>query len=166
MKLNKHCYKCKTTKSLDCFCKSQWVCKLCHAERQRAYRRTLRGFLDQKYTAMSKRVRGKDRNCLKTVKGLPILPRNEFLNWAYNQPELATMFDRYKNSKFDFKLCPTIDRINPREGYIISNMRFLTQSENAKGSQWNNKGLTKNRPYQNLKARLNYRKRQEAKEAA
>ncbi len=133
MKLTRRCWDCKQIKDyLKDFCRNQWTCRPCHTKRQRAYRRTLRGFLDQKYTAMSKRVRGKDRNCIKTAMGLPILPRAEFIAWAYKQPVLEPMFTEYVNHQFDFKWCPTIDRINPKEGYLPENMQFLYQSANAK----------------------------------
>src|SRR3974390_1975749 len=103
----------------------------------RYYRRTLRGFLDQKYTAMSRRIRGKDKNCVSTVKGLSIIPRQLFLSWAYQQPELEILFKQYKKANWNFKLCPTIDRINTTKGYEFGNMRFITQSENAKGAALN-----------------------------
>jgi len=130
-----------------------------HALWARKYRRTLKGFIEAKYSAMSKRVRGKDKNCLNTVAGLPIISRKEFYSWTYTQPNIFILFKDYKDSNFQFKLCPTIDRIDPTKGYVISNMRFITQSENAKGSRWNNKGLTKNKDYRNMKARLNYKNR-------
>jgi hypothetical protein len=108
-----------------------------HAEWARAYRRTLKGFLETKYTAMQKRIQGKDKNCLRTVQGLPIVSRELFYDWAAQQTQLYSMFWSYECSGWDFKLCPTIDRINPRRGYELDNMRFVTQSENAKGSTWN-----------------------------
>lgn len=99
---------------------------------QRGYRRTLKGFLDQKYTAMSRRVRGKDRNCLNTVAGLPILARKDFYEWCNLKKELGEMFDKYQSSNFNFYWCPTVDRIDPTKGYIVENMQFLYQHENAR----------------------------------
>lgn len=102
-----------------------------HAKAMRNYRRTLKGFMDQKYTTMSKRVRGKDRNCKNTATGLPIISRKVFYQWAEKQENLKPRFEKYKQENFEFKWCPTIDRINPKEGYIIGNIQFLYQSENA-----------------------------------
>ncbi len=139
----RRCWMCKRTKTRDSFSKGQNHCRPCHTIWQRNYRRTLRGFLDQKYTAMQKRVRGKDRNCLATIAGLEIMPRHEFITWALSQTTLLPMFECYKASNWQFKLCPTIDRIDPTVGYVIGNIRFLTQSENAKGSCWNRATLSK-----------------------
>lgn len=81
---------------------------------------------------MSKRVRGKDRNCAHLMTGMPIVPRDEFIGWAYLQPVLPGLFAAYEAADWDFKLCPTIDRIDPSNGYMFGNMQFITQSENSK----------------------------------
>lgn len=128
----KHCYRCKATYDSATFHKNQTVCKVCHAWRMRQYRRTLQGFLDQKYTAMSKRVRGLDTNCLHTVKGLPILSRQEFYSWCEAQSQLETMFAKYARSGFKFRWCPTVDRIDGSKGYTVDNMQFLYQFQNAR----------------------------------
>jgi hypothetical protein len=131
-----------------------------HAKWARVYRRTLKGFLESKYTAMQKRVNGQDRNCLKTVAGLPIIPRNQFYIWARQQTSLYTLFWTYECSGWQFKLCPTIDRIDPTKRYIIGNMRFITQSENAKGAAWNRpRTVFLSREEVNKRARESYRLR-------
>ncbi len=132
-----HCSMCKLTKPRSEFHKNQSTCKPCHVLRQRQYRRTIRGFLDQKYTAMSKRVRGKDSRCAHIMNGMDIISRSSFIEWAYEQPTLKRLFRQYKQSNWDFKICPTVDRIDPTRGYTFDNMRFITQSENAK-HRWDN----------------------------
>lgn len=102
----------------------------------RQYRRTLRGFLDQKYTVMSKRVRGKIANRGTTCVGLPIVSRKEFIDWAYQQAYLIPMFEKYKQSGWKRNLCPTIDRIDNSKGYLIDNMQFLTMIDNLKKDSW------------------------------
>lgn len=132
MKSDRRCWKCDKVKRYPAdFYKNQWCCKPCHALQSREYRRTLRGFLDQKYTAMSRRVRGKDKNCLNTATGLSIVTRKEFIDWSLDQPCLTSMFEKYKSTNFNFYWCPTIDRINPKEGYVFGNMQFLYQHINA-----------------------------------
>lgn len=126
-----HCSLCQKTKLREEFHRNQTTCKSCHTIRQREYRHTLRGFLDQKYTAMSRRVRGKDRNCAHLMTGLPILPRKDFIVWAYAQENLVGLFTAYRNSGWDFKLCPVIDRLDEKRGYELGNIRFITQSENS-----------------------------------
>lgn len=151
MSLNsRNCMKCKKNLDISNFYKNQYKCKVCHKLWMRHYRRTFRGFLDQKYTAMSKRVRGKDRNCLFTVAGLPIITREQFLTWSYEQKELPALFEAYKDSNWDFKLCPTIDRIDSTKGYIFGNIQYLTQSNNSK----KNKGIKRIKRIVNMNVNL------------
>lgn len=133
-----------------------------HARWARAHRRTLKGFLESKYTAMSKRVRGLDKNCLRTVAGLPIVDRQTFYDWAKEQTQLYSLFWTYECSGWDFKLCPTVDRIDPKNGYVLGNMRFVTQSDNASRSRWNHVySQTEDAIYQRVryKAKLSSRQR-------
>lgn len=112
-------------------CEQQYNSKY-HAKAMRKYRKTFRGLLDQKYTSMSKRVRGKDRNCLNTVKGLPIIPREQFIAWATKNAEYASLYKEWQISGYLRNLTPTIDRIDSTKGYIFPNMQFLTFIDNQR----------------------------------
>lgn len=99
-------------------------------------RRTLRGFLDEKYHAMTLRVSGKPTNRYSSAVGLPIISKDTFLTWAYAQGDLVPMFEKYKQSGWERNLCPTIDRINNLKGYTIDNIQFLTMVDNLKKDNW------------------------------
>ena len=46
------------------------------------------------------------------------------------------LYEQWAKSGFDRRLTPSIDRIDNSEGYIASNMRWVTLSENSsKGSK-------------------------------
>lgn len=42
------------------------------------------------------------------------------------------MFSTWEESKYNRKLTPTVDRIDSTLGYLESNMRWLTHSENSR----------------------------------
>ena len=100
------------------------------------YIRTLNGFIKIKYNRMRRRVMGQDEHG-HIYKGLPLLPREDFYEWVKTQKELPAMFDAYEKSGWAWALCPSIDRVNPKNGYVIGNMRFITMKENADAGRIN-----------------------------
>lgn len=64
--------------------------------------------------------------------GMEILKKEVFYRWALENPEFNKLYDEYKKSGFKMKLAPSIDREDSSVGYVISNMRFLTHSENSR----------------------------------
>lgn len=67
-------------------------------------------------------------------KGKYLLPRKEFYQWAINQDTFHKLWSVWVNSKYDRKLCPTVDRVDPKKGYELSNMEWITHSENSRRS--------------------------------
>jgi len=102
-----------------------------NAETKR-YEKTHNGYLMRKYRNMQSRVTGVQWKKAHLYLDLEILPREEFYKWALNSAEFFQLFDEYKKADFDRKLAPTVDRIDPKVGYVISNMRWLTHSENSR----------------------------------
>jgi len=96
------------------------------------YEKTYKGYLMRKYRNMQSRVTGVQSKKAHLYLGLEILPRDDFYDWALSSDEFYLLFESYKTSEFDRKLAPTVDRIDPKIGYIISNMRWLTHSENSR----------------------------------
>lgn len=97
----------------------------------REYRRTKQGLLANKYSQMSKRVRGKD-NRGKYYLGLPIVARHDFYCWALGCYEFHRLFENYKKSDWLLRLAPTINRIDSYKGYTFDNMEWVTFSENSR----------------------------------
>lgn len=54
------------------------------------------------------------------------------IHYAMSSGEFLVMFKTWEFNKYDRRLCPTVDRINPELGYILENMRWLTHSENSR----------------------------------
>lgn len=113
------------------------------ASRMREYNRTFHGRLQRAYTSMSWRVRGKDDRARSHV-GLPILTREEFYDWAYNDAEYKRLYKLWEAAGHPPRLTPSIDRIDTFKGYVIGNMQWLPHFENVAKS---NKFRSKNKSF-------------------
>lgn len=96
------------------------------------YERTPRGHLMRTYRNMLSRVTGVQKKKLHLYFGLNILDKDEFYEWSLNDPEYMNLWKVWAMSGYDRKLTPSIDRIDPTEGYELWNMRWLTHSENSR----------------------------------
>ena len=120
-------------------------------EYRKTYEKTPKGYLSRKYHAMNCRVNGIGSPEFiarhKNYMGLPLLSRQAFYLWALENKDFKKLFDDWKVSGFEAKLCPTVDRIDPKKGYVLSNMRWLTRSKN---SSLGNLGRPKKRKHEVL----------------
>ena len=66
--------------------------------------------------------------------GKEILEKEAFYCWINNNKDFHEMFEKYKESGFDMKLAPSIDRKSPSGGYVEDNMEIVTHSENSSRS--------------------------------
>lgn len=101
------------------------------------YERTKNGKLMRTYRNMQSRVRGILKKKRHLYEGLPILPRQDFYDWAKTSNEFHALFDGWVESGYQSGESPSVDRINPEEGYIIGNMRWLTHRENSRQTRAN-----------------------------
>jgi len=83
------------------------------------------------YSSMKDRVSGVISGKAHLYKGLPILPRGKFYLWSKNNEDFLRLYQSYVESQFDMKKAPSIDRIDPRGGYTLENMRWITHSHNS-----------------------------------
>ncbi len=96
------------------------------------YEKTKPGFLMRMYRNMQSRVTGVQHLKHHLYEGLELLPRGKFYGWANCNPIFHKLFDTWEKSGYDRKLTPSVDRIDPNKGYVISNMEFVTHSENSR----------------------------------
>lgn len=146
----RECRKCCKVKELQDFPKHpectdgrKFVCKACVYSRQkvqvkescnsaqRKYSKTEKGFLVRTYSNMLGRVKGLIKNKQHLYLGLEILSREDFYNWSITNPDFKKLLEDYKDSGYDMKLAPSIDRIDTSKGYILGNIRWMTHSENS-----------------------------------
>ena len=105
------------------------------------YWKTPKGKVMATYNNMNGRVRGIQKSKVHLYGGLGILPRDEFYAWALANEDYLQLFKDWVLSNHDRKLSPSIDRIDTSIGYELSNMRWLTHSENSRLgaiSKWGN----------------------------
>lgn len=97
-------------------------------------KRTPLGFLRRQYDIIKYRVSGKVKHTAYIYKDLPLCDRETFLNWAIKHPSFKKLFKTWLQNDCPNKLRPTVDRINPRQGYILTNMDWVSWSENTSRS--------------------------------
>lgn len=96
------------------------------------YERTKKGKLMRTYRNMQSRVCGILKKKSHLYKGLPILDRQEFYDWAMSSPDFHTLFDSWVASEYKCGASPSVDRIDPKKGYTIDNMQWLSHSDNSR----------------------------------
>lgn len=96
------------------------------------YEKTKKGFLMRTYRNMLSRVKGIQKKNFLGYYGLEILPKEEFYEWSLNNEDFHTIFEEWEKRGYEQKYSPSIDRIDPREGYYLLNMQWITVSENTK----------------------------------
>lgn len=108
------------------------VCKSCDKKRNRTYEKTPQGFLTSTYHNMQCRVRGQGNpRERKHYKGLPILPRATFYAWARENADFWRLFKLWTASGHRVKLAPSVNRLDPDDGYLLGNIEFITHSLNS-----------------------------------
>lgn len=65
-------------------------------------------------------------------KGLSILTREDFYNWAVDNTNFNSLFETWETDNYSRKLTPSVNRINPKLGYTLDNIEWITHSENSR----------------------------------
>jgi hypothetical protein len=147
----KICSKCRVNKPTSEFYKTihhkdglRSYCKYCAKIQNEQYRldhpncdkqwhldNPFESWISSTYASMKARILGKTDRA-EYYKGLPILSRQEWDKWVESQYDV--WFDIHNNWLITKKQkdLPSIDRIDPNQGYLVGNMRIITVSENSK----------------------------------
>lgn len=96
------------------------------------YEKTHKGFLMRLYRNMKSRVTGVQKLKLHLYEGLYLLPKEDFYEWAINNRSFKALFTKYKNSGYQRRFAPSVDRIDSTKGYFLKNMEFVTMAENSR----------------------------------
>lgn len=99
------------------------------------YEKTVRGFLMRAYRNMLSRTQGLVKPHL--YKGLGILDKEAFYEWSLNDVAFNRLFRVWAQSGYDRKLSPSVNRIDPSEGYTITNIEWVTHSVNSAMGSYN-----------------------------
>ena len=94
------------------------------------YEKTKKGFLMRAYRNMLSRTKGLVKPHI--YKGLSILTREDFYNWAVDNTNFNSLFETWETDNYSRKLTPSVNRINPKLGYTLDNIEWITHSENSR----------------------------------
>lgn len=83
-------------------------------------------YLCRKYSCMKTRV-----DTQRTYMGLPIMSRQDFYKWSNKDSTYLDLHKRWKDAGFPRRLSPSVDRIDLTRGYVLGNVRWMTQAENC-----------------------------------
>lgn len=96
------------------------------------YEKTVNGFLMRMYRNMESRVRGIQKLKFHLYQGKELWDRAIFYEWAKKSVSFLRLWEAWVKSGYNRKLTPTVDRINPLGGYNLSNVEWVTHSENSR----------------------------------
>lgn len=147
----KKCNSCREDKEISLFVKVKssksgygGKCKLCVNERQKErrhlsgdaetkkYEKTFNGYLMRTYRNMTSRVKGIVKKKAHLYQGLEILDKETFYEWAKADTEYQRLYEEWTASGYEYRLAPSIDRIDSSIGYTIDNIRWLPHWLNSK----------------------------------
>lgn len=103
-----------------------------HNKTTHKYEKTKPGFIMRLYRNMLSRITGVQKQKAHLYLGKELLSKDEFYGWAMNHATFDKLFEEYKQANYDRRFAPTVDRINSDLGYTLSNMEWVTHSENSR----------------------------------
>ncbi len=95
------------------------------------YEKTINGFIMRAYRNMKSRITGVQKKKFHLYKGKDLLEKEVFYSFAKADENFNILFKIYKESGYQIRLCPSVDRINPNLGYTLENIRFIEQYKNS-----------------------------------
>lgn len=96
------------------------------------YEKTPKGFLMRLYRNMKSRIEGVQKIKHHLYSGKALIDKDAFYLWAVNNPDFVSLYADYVASGFERKLAPSVDRKDSTKGYELSNMEWVTMSENSR----------------------------------
>ena len=136
MTKTKTCSKCGINKPASEY--SRWKlskdglysrCKECHKHENNTEHQVIKRFLNAHKNRLT---------CTKTYS------EDKFIQWLYDN-NFQEMYDAWKEAKYDKSIAPSVDRIDSRKGYDLSNMQLITWDFNHLKKTidvWNERGYT------------------------
>jgi hypothetical protein len=96
------------------------------------YRTNHKTIWNVRYHGMKTRVNGTSISHYTSSFGKDLLSKKEFFEWCeINKKEFEYIYNKWKNSNFERKLSPSVDRLDNKKGYLKDNIRWITQQENS-----------------------------------
>lgn len=95
--------------------------------RRQTDKKVISSFIRTRYTTILRRIKKHT-----SYSHMGICSREEFFNWSIKNKTLAQLYKEWQESKFQNRLIPTVNRINPKGGYTLGNIEWVAFHENAR----------------------------------
>lgn len=92
-------------------------------------------FLRTRHTEITQRCTNINNERRDVYFGKKFCSREEFLNMFKEDSEFNRLFIEWKDSGYDNRFVPSVDRIDNSGDYTLDNIRFITHSENCSKDQ-------------------------------
>jgi hypothetical protein len=103
--------------------------------------------LENRFDAIMKRVEGRDNRCGDRTLGLEVaFTKKEFVAWGLAHREFQSLFRIWQSFGHPRKLAPSVERLDPNQGYTPANLTWVTQSSNSSFGGVNSQRVRKNLP--------------------
>jgi hypothetical protein len=96
------------------------------------YEKTKKGFLVRCYRNMKSRISGVQKSKFHLYKGKELMDKDLFYSYSLDNDNFHSLFKEWEDSGYNRKLTPSLDRINSAIGYELSNVEWVTHSENSR----------------------------------
>lgn len=110
------------------------------------YEKTHKGFLMRLYRNMKSRIQGIQKQKYHLYADKELLSKEAFYSWAIDHPDFLKMFSEWEGSGYARKLTPAVDRKESSIGYTLSNIQWLTHSQNSSKGARSKYGYTNSHP--------------------
>ena len=94
------------------------------------YRRSFLGKIKVTYRAICGRIRSKNPKHTKYT-GLKCLEKEVFIEWSKNNINYLNLWNIWVDNNYKISISPSIDRTDPKKGYTLDNIQWITHSENS-----------------------------------
>lgn len=108
----------------------------------KVYEKSKRGFLMRAYRNMQSRVTGVQKQKHHLYKDKFLLDRETFYHWSMYDNGFNALFDAWEAFGYPRKETPSVDRVNSALGYELTNMEWITHSENSRRGALSRYGKT------------------------
>lgn len=96
-------------------------------EKLRIYRKSYRIYAQELFSSIKKRLIRAP-----TYKNRKLTFSNkEFLDFIFNKSDYPKIHESWVKNNFNYKLSPTVDRIDNKGNYSLGNIRIITKSKNS-----------------------------------
>lgn len=113
--------------------KARGCCQNCHHKYKRKHNK--RFYLSTRYTEIKQRCTNPRQKNNYLYNGKLNMTREDFLKRFINDKNFIKLFKTWEESGYDLKLSPSVDRIDNNGYYEISNIQFITHSQNCTKDQ-------------------------------